>query len=214
MEDERAQITDIQIQAKRKDRVSVFLNGEFAFGLHQDVLLKSGIAKGDLLTEREIEEICDLEERRSAKEKAMRLLAHRARSRKELNDRLFRAGFSENHIEWTLGELDRLNLINDAEFAKMFARDRMLSKPMGEFLLRQELRHKGILDPDIELAIQEAYKEQSESQYARKLAVKQKKKQMKLNPEKAQQRVADFLQRRGFHWDITKDIMEQWDSLE
>ena len=214
MEDERSQITDIQIQAKRKDRVSIFLNGEFAFGLHQDVLLKSGIAKGDLLTEREIEEICDLEERRSAKEKAMRLLAHRARSRKELKDRLFRTGFSEKHIEWTLGELDRLNLINDAEFAKMFARDRMLSKPMGEFLLRQELRYKGILDPDIELAIQEAYKEQSESQCARELAVKQKKKQMKLHPEKAQKRVADFLQRRGFHWDITKDIMEQWDSLE
>lgn len=214
METDRRHITDIQIQEKRKDRVSVFIDGEFAFGLHQDVLLKSGIAKGDALSDEEIAEIRDMESRRAAKEKAMRLLAHRARSQKELRERLLRSGFEEAHIDWTLAELHRLNLLDDGEFAKMFARDRMLTKPVGEFLLRQELRQKGIQEADIEKAVQEAYAETSEYDYARQLAVKQKAKQLKLDPEKAQKRVADFLMRRGFHWDITKDIMEHWDSLQ
>jgi regulatory protein len=211
---EKKTITDIQLQQKRKERFSIFLDGEFAFGLHQDVLIKAGIAKGDQLSEKQIENILELEERRAAKEKAYRLLAVRPRSKRELTDRLERAGFAESEIEHVLNDLIRLKLVNDREFAMMFARNRMITKPCGEFLLTQELRQKGIGDADIALAVREAYKDQSEYDFAWQVAAKSKKKQIRLNEEKAQKRVADFLMRRGFHWDIVKDVMEHWDELD
>lgn len=212
--DETRHITDIKPQEKRKDRFSIFLDGEFAFGLHQDVLLKSGIAKGDRLTEKQIESILQLEGRRAAKEKAYRLLAVHPRSQKELTDRLKQAGFEQTDIDWVMRDLIRLKLINDAEFAIMFAKNRMITKPCGRFLLQQELRLKGILDADIDIAIQEAYSEMSEEQVARQAAIKNKKKQIRLDKEKAQKRVSDFLKRRGFGWEIVKDVMEHWDDLE
>lgn len=212
--DEKKIITDIQLQQKRKDRFSIFLDDEFAFGLHQDVLIKACIAKGDQLSEKQIADILELEERRAAKEKAYRLLAVRPRSKKELTDRLRQAGFAESEIEYVLQDLIRLKLINDREFAAMFARNRMITKPCGEFLLMQELRKKGIGDADIALAVQEAYKEKSEYDVAWQVAAKSKKKQIRLDKEKAQKRVTDFLMRRGFHWDIVKDVMEHWDELD
>ncbi len=211
--DETRTITDIKLQEKRKDRFSIFLDGEFAFGLHQDVLLKAGIARGDKLSEKQVESILQLEGRHGAKEKAFRLLAVRPRSQKELRERLRQAGFVDPEIEWVLQELVRLKLINDAEFAIMFAKNRMITKPCGQFLLQQELRHKGISDPDIAHAIREAYSDTSEAEIARQVAIKNKKKQTRLDAEKAQKRVADFLMRRGFSWDIVKDVMEHWDDL-
>ncbi|MBN1481871.1 hypothetical protein EH223_05970 [candidate division KSB1 bacterium] len=206
-------ITDITPQEKRKDRFSIFLDGEFAFGLHQDVLLKSGIARGDELAEQHIETILQLEQQRAAKEKAYRLLAVRPRSKKELSDRLKLAGFNQNDINWVLDELVRLKLLNDTEFALMFAKNRMITKPCGPLLLRQELTQKGISPRDIAHAIHEVYSEKSEYVIAREAAIKNKKKQVRLDEDKAKKRVTDFLMRRGFNWDIVNDIVENWDNL-
>ena len=207
-------ITDIKLQEKRKDRFSVFLDDEFAFGLHQDVLLKSGIAKGDTLTQENIETIIKMGLARAEKEKALRLLAHRARSRKELGDRLRQAGFSDELIDATIADMKRLGLVNDAEFALMFARNRMITKPVGEFLLRRELQQKGIGEADIVRAVAEAYKEKNEYQFAKELAAKNKKKQIRIDEVKARKRVSNFLMSRGFHWDLVKDVLEQWEHLD
>ncbi|MBN1465808.1 RecX family transcriptional regulator [candidate division KSB1 bacterium] len=211
--DETRLITTIEPQEKRKYRFSIFLNGEFAFGIHQDVLIQSGIARGDALSQEKIERILELERRRSAKEKAYRLLAARPRSRKEMSDRLKRAGYLPKDIEWVLDELVRLKLINDGEFAVAFARSRMISRPCGQYLLRRELQQKGIDEADINKGVEQAYKEQSESDVARQIASQNKKKQMRLDEDKARKRVTDFLLRRGFSWDLVNDVMERWDEL-
>lgn len=207
-------ITDIKLQEKRKDRFSIFLDDEFAFGIHQDVLLNSGIAKGDVISQEKIDAILEMELARSAREKAMRLLSHRARSKKELHDRLKQAGFDDQLAEATIADMERLRLVNDAEFALMFARNRMITKPVGEFLLRRELQQKGIREVDINRAVEEAYRENSEYNVAKELARKNKKKQIRLDEDKAKKRVSDFLMRRGFHWDLVKEVIEQWEYLD
>jgi len=206
-------ITSIEVQAKRKDRYSVFIDDEFAFGIHQDVLLQSGIAKGDEISDEKITEILALEQRKAAKEKALRLLAVRARSRKELTDRLLRAKYSQETVDWVLQELERLGLVDDTQFAVMFARSRMITKPEGSFLLRQELKQKGLTDDIIEKAVAEAYKEKSESQVAWELAQKRKKSLQSVEEIKAKKRLSDFLLRRGFHWDVVNDIIDHWDEI-
>jgi len=210
---ERHKITSIQVQVKRKDRFSVFLDGEFAFGIHQDVLIKSGIAQGDELDSGQIEKILCLEERRAAKEKAMRLLAVRSRSNKEIADRLRQAKFPDDVIDWVIPELERVGLLNDFEFAKMFARSRMITKPVGEFLLRRELKQKGLSEEQIEKGVEEAYAETSEVKVAWTIAAKRKKRYLVLEEMKAKKRLSDFLIRRGFNWEIVKDIIGDWENL-
>ncbi len=206
-------ITAIELQKKRKDRYSVFVNNEFAFGVHQDVLLKSGIASGDELSLQQIHKIQSMEEDRAAKEKAMQLLKVRDRSLYELRERLSRAGFSAKSINRTIADLKKYDLLNDTKFAKMFSRSRMISKPVGAFYLQRELAKKGLSEADIKTGIEEAYREKSEFEYARIVAQKGKKKYQKLDPDRAKKRVSDLLSRRGFHYEMISDVIEHWDEL-
>jgi len=210
---EKRTVTAIEMQKKKVDRISVFLDGEFAFGLHQDVLLECGIAKGDELTAERIEAILALEERRRAKEKALRLLSVRSRSRKELTDRLNQAHYTPAAVESALAEMERLGFLDDAGFAKMWGRNRTATRPAGAFLLRQELRHKGLSDAEVEQGLQAAFQEQSEAEVARALAVRRKKILASLPEEKAQKRLQDFLLRRGFSWEIVSTLLGEWESL-
>lgn len=207
------EITDLVPQKKRKDRYSVFLDYEFAFGIHVDVLLKTGIAKGDHLDLKQIRNIQDLEEKRAAKDKAMRLLGVRARSYHELRERLRRNDFSESVIEWTLKELKRLKLLDDTEFAKMFSRSRMVTKPVGAFYLRRELSQKGLSEQNIEIGIQEAYRETDERTVARNLAARRKNMLKHKDELQTKKRISDFLQRRGFDFTIIHDIIDGWEEL-
>jgi len=209
--DETFTVTKVVPQVKRKERYSIFLDGEFAFGVHQDVLLEAGLASGDRLTQSRIDEIRLMQERRDAKDKAMRLLAVRARSEFELWQRLSKAGFSDKSIDNAVEALKRLKLVNDIEFAKMFARNRMVVKPVGEFYLRRELQQKGLSEPAINAGIEAAFTEKGEYQFAWDVAVKAKKKYAAY--EDARKRVRNFLGRRGFHWDIVNDILEHWQEL-
>jgi len=208
------QVTDIQVQEKRKDRFSIFLDGEFAFGVDQDVLLQSGIAKGDVLTPAQVQAMIGLEERKKACDKALRLLAVRARSEKELTDRLRQAKYSVRIIEEVIAELKRLKLLNDSDFAVMFARNRVITKPTGEYMLKQELKAKGLSEEDIQHGLAAAFQEKPEQQQALELAIKLKARHRQEEENKARKKVNDHLLRRGFSWDIVNDIMDKWDNLE
>ena len=109
--------------------------------------------------------------------------------------------------------LERLGLINDAEFAKMFTRSRMITRPEGSFLLRRELQQKGISERDIESALEIAFVEKSEIDLAFELAVKQKRKLSYLEQAKIKNRVTGFLQRRGFGWETIQQILDQWTEM-
>lgn len=207
-------ITDIQVQEKRKDRFSVFLDGQFAFGVDQNVLLQSGIAKGDELSAAQIQAILGLEEKKKARDKALRLLAVRARSEKEIMDRLKQAKYSVRIIEEVITELKRLKLLNDADFAVMFARNRVISKPTGEYMLKQELKAKGLSEKDIKQGIEAAFNEKPQTQQALELAIKIKARHRNQEEYKARKKVNDHLLRRGFSWDIVNDIMDKWNNLE
>ena len=116
-------------------------------------------------------------------------------------------------IDWVIPELERVGLLNDFEFAKMFARSRMITKPVGEFLLRRELEQKGLSEEQIEAGVEEAYSETSEVKVARVVAARRKKRFSALEEMKAKKRLSDFLIRRGFSWEIVKDIIGNWENL-
>jgi len=206
-------VTAIEIQKGKKNRVSIFVDDMFAFGLDQDVLVRSGIAKGDRLSEERIQQILALEERHRAKLKAIRLLSVRSRSRKELQDRLRQAKFTDAVVEYVLGEMERLKLIDDGAFARSYGQNRMVTHPVSKRLLERELKFKGLSEDEIRQGVTQAYEEQDESQVARHLAEKRKKSVSHLDEDKAKKRVCDFLMRRGFGWDVISDLLDNWDQL-
>lgn len=202
-------ITRIETQKRKKNRYSVFLNDEFAFGLDAAVVTKFNLSVGDQLSQEKVDDLLQEEEKRRVKEKAYRYLAGRAHSEKELRDKLLRKGFEETRIDAVIAELKDVGYLDDASFARSYAQSRLSNKPMGAFLLRRELQQKGVAEPLIKSAIEEAYSGVDEEELATELVRRRAARYRELEEEKKKKRLYDFLRRRGFRWEVVKRVIER-----
>jgi regulatory protein len=204
-----AKITKIEIQKKHKNRVSIFLNDEFAFGLDSEVAAKFDLKEGDVLNQQTITDLILKEENKKAKEKAYRYLAGRAHSEKELRTKLLHKGFSPAVVDQVISDLKAQHYVDDEAFALSYVHSRLVNKSVGEILLRRELWQKGIHEQIIEKALKEAYAEKSQLEVARELLVKRLSRYKELNDWQKKKRLADFLLRRGFEWELVKEVIEE-----
>ncbi len=141
------------------------------------------------------------QEYRAALAKAYRLLSVRNRSEKELRNALARAKYQTEVVAAVLEKCREQRFIDDAKFAQQFVQSRLRNRPMGRERLKIELRNKGISDAIIAATLDEAFAPEDTLTLANQLADKQRKRLASLPPAKAQQRLADFLRRRGFDWE-------------
>lgn len=207
--DSPAKITKIEVQKKKKNRRSLYLNDEFAFGLDAEVVAQFGLQEGDELTQEKINSLLLKEEKKRIKEKAYRYLAGRAHSEKELRTKLVQKGYDQGIVEDVISDLKAQNLVDDEAFALTYVRSRMVNKPAGQILLRRELWQKGIGEEIIEKALQEAYRDKDQLEVARELVKKRRTRYKDLDHSKRKKRLADFLVRRGFEWEVVKEVIEE-----
>lgn len=201
-------ITQIEQQKRHEDRVNIYLDGAFAFGLEKEVVLRHNLREGNELTESLIDEVLLSEERTRAKEKALSFLSYRARSVEELKKRLKDRGFSERTVNRVIDDFLRVGLLNDKEFALSFVHSKMVQKPMGKRLLKQELLLKGIQEEIAESAVEEVYGVRSEVEVARELIQRRIQRYQGDNDKKLRKKLVDFLFRRGFNWEVISEVLE------
>jgi len=151
---------------------------------------------------------------RAALAKAYRLLGIRARSESELHQALARAGYGEAVIAQTLAECKRQHFVDDADFALQFLQSRLRQRPTGRLRLQVELQQKGIAPEIIAAALDEVFAtSETSTQLADQLAEKLRRRLAALPAQKARQRLADHLRRRGFDWEAVQQT-KLWRELE
>jgi regulatory protein len=148
-----------------------------------------------------------------AMDTALSYLETRMRSRKEVTDRLRRGQFEPDVIEKVLERLSELKLIDDAEFAGRWVASRAKpesSRSIGKKRLQNELIAKGISKEQVENAV-ERITDDDELALALKAAEKKARNRPADRDELFAQRrkLAGFLQRRGFNWDICKKVIDR-----
>ncbi|MEX0616298.1 MAG: RecX family transcriptional regulator [Candidatus Woykebacteria bacterium] len=217
-------ITNIEPQ-KKKQRFNIFLNGEFSFGVSADVLFEEKLKVGRDLDESEVSKVIEQDQTKRLLDKSLRLLSYRPRSEKEVRDYLLRKqkikeieksevekAQYEKSIERVISRLKDLDQIDDKEFALWWAEQRSKFKPLGQSLIKLELRQKGI-DVDI---IEEVAKgaqgteetNGSEVELAKKAALKKLGSYKNLEKAEFRVKMGQFLARRGFSWDIIKKVVD------
>lgn len=211
MQGDTFRITRLETQKHDNERVSVYLDDAYAFGIKKEVILRHNLHEGDEISEEKIYEILLVEERTKAKEKALSLLGYRARSTNELKKKLSEKGFSERTIDRVITDFKRVGLLDDTQFAAMYVRSRMLQRPMGKRLLKQELRQKGITEDIIDPVLADEYGEESEVEVARKLILKKRKKPLgdDISAQKEKKKLYNFLVRRGFDWEVISCALQE-----
>ena len=138
---------------------------------------------------------------------ALNLLARRPRSSQEVRSRLKQNGFAEPAIEEALQRLEGWNYVDDADFARYWVENREANRPRGRRLLEQELRHKGVDREVARSAIDAA--EPNEFAAALELANGKLRSYSGLDPQVARRRLAGFLGRRGYGFDVIGPVMQR-----
>ncbi|MDD5428022.1 MAG: regulatory protein RecX [Candidatus Omnitrophica bacterium] len=143
-----------------------------------------------------------------ARNNAYALLRQRPRSEFEIRNRLKMKGYGGEVIDFVVGSLRRIGEIDDARFAKLWIESRMHLNPVGDVVLRHELKEKGVADPLIEDALSKKADEYDEYAIALNMAREQFARLKKIDRRKALKRVYDFLLRRGFKYETVRKIVE------
>jgi len=99
---------------------------------------------------------------------AMRALMRRAHSVYEMRQSLERRAEDKSLVKKIIERLKSAGLIDDARYAKQFARQRTESRKQGKFRIARDLRARGIPDRHIEAALNEISQETDEAALIRK----------------------------------------------
>lgn len=199
-------ITRIERQKRRPGRVSLYADGQFLAGISEETLVRLALRKGDQLGTEQINALKKAEELLSARNTALRLLAVRPRTVREIRTRLREKEFAESEITTVVSELQASGLLNDAEFARMYVRQATALRPVGPARLRQKLLLLGIDRQCIEESIREAGKSTSGEELAERVARQYLKRQRASVDPRLRKRLSDLLSRRGFDWDTVRSV--------
>jgi regulatory protein len=194
-------ITALESQKRNKRRVSVFLDGNFLFGLSGETVAALGLRVGREVDRADLDRIALEEQLHEARQYAFLLLSYKARTASELKQRLARKGFSPEIVSSTLQRLAELKMVDDAGFARRFAEDRISIGHKGKWRVRGELLKRGIDRKQIDEAIAEA---PDETAAAKEVAQKYVSRNRRLEPDILKRRLYAFLARRGFSPDTIR----------
>jgi regulatory protein len=204
-------VTRIATQRKNPERVSLYVDGEFALGMHRDVLLEHPVSRGTEVTPAMLESMGAADERLRAKKRALDLLAYRARSEDELRRRLGRDGFSESAATGAVERMRDLGYVDDVAFATEYATARFRARGYGRHRLLSELRKRGVAPSIAASAVDGAIGDgEGELENARAFAHKRMGRLSK-EPDayRRRKKLSDALVRRGFGRDIVQRVVDE-----
>jgi regulatory protein len=201
-------VTGLTPQKKNKERVNVYLDGEFAFGL--SLMTAATLSIGQVLTPGKVDSLKAEDEVERAKASAYRYLSYRPRSIDELKRHLGKKGFHEDSIDQAIDRLSELDLIDDLAFARYWVEQRETFKPRGRSALRYELYQKGIDREIVDLVLADV----DETESAKKAAQKKARVWRELPEEQFYEKLGNYLSRRGFNYEITRSVTQEiWSSI-
>lgn len=190
-------ISALSVQKRNPQRVNVYLDGEFAFGLAR--VVAGWLQIGQSLTDERIAELQAEDQYETAYLRALHYLDYRPRTQAEIERKLKEHEVPDSVILSVLERLTELGLVNDARFAEAWIENRTEFRPRGRRVLKSELRLRGVdeelIEQSLEALDEEALAYQAGLKYVRKLEHQ--------DWQKFRQKMLGFLARRGFSYDVS-----------
>jgi regulatory protein len=184
--------------------------GRFAVlvdGRERAVLSLEAIERLGLVVGRPVDALADAIALESARlqsyDRALNMLAFRARSSRELARSLVKKGEERSHVDWAIARLQEQGLLDDAAFARAFTRSKVVGGKQSRRRVEQDLTRKGVSRTVAGEAIENVFEEEAIDQRAivEEAARKKLRSLSGLDPAVQRRRLYAFLARRGYDLD-------------
>lgn len=202
-------ITTIEVQKKNPQRVNIYLDGEYAFGLSR--IVAAWLHIGQMLTEDKIASLLSDDSREIAYLKALNFISYRPRSLAEIRLNLRKHEVPQAVIESTLERLQQNGYANDEQFAQAWVENRNTFRPRSRRALMTELRQKGLSDEIIQDVLDENVDDEA---LAYQAGIREAHKFTNLKWPDFRRKLGEFLARRGFSYSIISPLLSQiWEII-
>ena len=202
-------ISSLQQQKNNPERVSVFIDGEFAFGVTLDTAAR--LAKGQFLSDAEIAALQTDDEHDRAYQSALHFLGSRPRSTTEVQRNLQEKGFGEDALAAAIARLVEHHYLDDEEFARYWLDNRSRFRPRSARAIRYELRQKGVESDAIDAALEGM----DEDDAAWDAATSKLDRWRNLPEDEFERKLSGFLARRGFGYaTVRRTVQRAWKAVQ
>lgn len=203
------EITSAEKSKKNKDRISVYIDGKFAFIISEEDYISLHLYEKTEISQETIEYIKNTINVRQAKAKAVKFLALRIRTEKEVRDKLHKEGYDQDCIQKVIDELLAMGYINDKLYAQKYIYDRSKLKPLSKKMMKLELISRGVSEETADEVL--ADWKVDDSVVAERL-LKNKFGKYDLSDEKILRKAYMFLAHRGFSGETIKAAIRDMNS--
>lgn len=212
-------VTLVEPQKRNLHRFNIFLDGVFAFGADEDLVVNFRLIPGKIIAKEDLDKLLFEAEVGKLMAKMYRLFGVRMRSEHEVRQ-YFRIKNLESRIkekepasdlaiELLIAKLKAKGMINDLQFARLWVESRRTSKKKGPNALKSELIQKGI-DREIIVEVLNEDRQGESDEILAELSLEKKLNSWIVLPYlKQKQKAVDFLLRKGFDYSIVKPIVEK-----
>jgi regulatory protein len=202
-------ITSLEKQ-KNRPRYNVFVAEEFAFSIHEDILVKFQIKKGHYLDQQLTEAVLKAEEFNKVKQSALRYLSYRQRTKQEIISYLQKKGYQCKDVLDIVSWLEQSGFLNDQVYAQQWIEQRVRSKPRGRYMLKQELLARGVEEQLIEEAAEEILSPPVERKMMLVLLNKKIGSRKFASELEMKKKILPFLQRKGFTLELICEMLPEF----
>jgi len=202
-------VTRVAQQMRDPERVSVFIDDEFAFGLTLDLAAREGLKKGIPLSIEAQQALLDQEKDFHARAVALNYVGYQARTVEEVRRKLREKGYGADITDDVVQRLADNGYLDDEAYAKAYVESRFSGSGHGPRRLSADLIKRGVDRGIVERAVSEAFDDDE----LRDAALQQGRKrwaalERETDLRKRKKRVMDFLARRGFDYGLAREIVE------
>ena len=201
-------ITKIEYQKNNKDRVNVYLDDNFAFGIDLNIMIKHSLAKNMELEDEFIEEILKAEEEISVYNYALSVLSRYAKSEKQLILKLKEKGYDISFIDNAILKLKQQKYLDDERYSEALINSKINVSKYGKRRIKETLYEKGIDREIIDEKINQLSDEE-ELKRACYLLTKKLKSVKEDDTRKLSIKLTNFLINKGFEFGTVKKAVRQ-----
>jgi len=202
-------VTALQAQKRNPQRINVFLDGEFTFGLAR--IVAAWLQVGQQLSDEKIIALQAADAREMAYQRALKFIIYRERTQAEVEQNLRQHKIPDEIITEVISRLQRSHLLDDRRFAQNWTENRSEFRPRSRRALTFELRQRGLSGEVIE----ETLAQVNDDTLAYQAAIKKAQRLINLEWPEFRQKMYTFLARRGFGYETSASAVSRvWADLQ
>ena len=175
-----------------------------------EVFLKSGLKKGDEISEDRFSSLIEQNKLFYIKQRAFRLLGRRMHSASELRRKLWNKDYEQKLIDEVIQDLKNNGYLNDENFIREFVAEKTKTKSWSTKKIKTELLKRGIESKLIDEMLK-GKQGDSEIENATKLARKKYDQliKKKLEAKELRNKLSAFLFSKGFEYELIKEVISK-----